>query len=176
MSNIKLAAGIDFPAIEVKRLGGGELVLGKPEGSFLWQMVVVYRGKHCPLCTKYLRVLSVLLPRYHAEGIDVVAVSADTEEKASLHMETIQPGFTIGYGLSIPQMQQLGLYISKPRSPEETDRPFAEPGVFVINESGRLQIVDISNAPFARPDLQTLLVGIEFIRNPDNHYPIRGTY
>ncbi|MCO1336345.1 redoxin family protein [Microbulbifer sp. OS29] len=176
MGNTKLAAGIDFPIIEVSRLGGGRLVLGKPEGSFPWQMVVVYRGKHCPLCTKYLRALSLLLPRYHAEGVDVVAVSADTAEKAALQMEKIKPGFTIGYDLSIPQMQQLGLYISKPRSPEETDRPFAEPGIFVINESGRLQVVDISSAPFARPDLQTLLVGIEFIRNPDNRYPIRGTY
>ncbi|AWF83492.1 thioredoxin peroxidase [Microbulbifer sp. A4B17] len=176
MSNTKLAAGIEFPAIEVQRLGGGKLVLGRPEGSLPWQMIVAYRGKHCPLCTKYLRALSVLLPRYHAEGVDVIAVSADTEKKASSHMEKIQPGFSIGYDLSIPQMQQLGLYISKPRSPEETDRPFSEPGVFVINESGNLQIVDISNAPFARPDLQTLLVGIEFIRNPENRYPIRGTY
>ena len=34
------------------------------------------------------------------------------------------------------QMLALGLYVSEPRSEEETDRPFAEPGVFVINADG----------------------------------------
>ena len=33
-------------------------------------------------------------------------------------------------------MQALGLYVSTPRSPQETDRPFAEPGLFLINPDG----------------------------------------
>ncbi|QFT55880.1 redoxin domain-containing protein [Microbulbifer sp. THAF38] len=176
MGNLKLAAGSDFPVLDVAKLGGGQMQLGKPAGGFPWQMVVVYRGKHCPLCTKYLRALNALLPRYHKEGVFVVAVSADSADKALQHMREVNPDFPVGFDLAIPQMQQLGLYISNPRSPQETDRPFAEPGIFVVNEAGRLQIVDISNAPFARPDLQTLLMGIEFIRNPENNYPIRGTY
>ena len=40
----------------------------------------------------------------------------------------------------------------------------------------QVQIVDISNAPFARPDLDALTTGLEFIKNPANNYPIRGTY
>ncbi len=71
------------------------------------------------------------------------------------------------------QMRALGLYISEPRSPQETDRPFAEPGLFVINPEGKLQIIDISNAPFARPDLATVLMGIKLIQ--EKSYPIRGT-
>ena len=71
-------------------------------------------------------------------------------------------------------MQRLGLYISDPRSPEETDQPFAEPGLFVINPAGNLQIVDISNAPFSRPDLDGILGGLTFIQQKD--YPIRGTH
>lgn len=63
--------------------------------------------------------------------------------------------------------------MSSPRSPAETDRHFPEPGVFVINPEGRLQIIDISNAPFARPDLAALLTGLKFIQAKD--YPIRGT-
>ena len=80
----------------------------------------------------------------------------------------------MGYDLSIAQMQSLGLYISDPRSPKETDRPFAEPGLFVINADGMIQMVDVSNAPFLRPDLQSVLNGITFIRK--NDYPIRGTH
>jgi hypothetical protein len=70
-------------------------------------------------------------------------------------------------------MHRLGIYISEPRSPEETDRPFAEPGLFVVNPEGTLQVVDISNAPFARPDLASLLKGLQFVQA--KHYPVRGT-
>jgi hypothetical protein len=73
-------------------------------------------------------------------------------------------------------MQTLGLYISNPRSDQETDHPFAEPGLFVINSDGDVQVVDLSNNPFVRPDLLTLVNGLKWIRNPDNNYPIRGTY
>jgi hypothetical protein len=39
-----------------------------------------------------------------------------------------------------------------------------------------VHVTDISNNPFVRPDLEQLLSGLKWIRNPDNHYPIRGTY
>ncbi len=70
----------------------------------------------------------------------------------------------------------MGLYISIPRSEKETDHPFPEPGVFVINEKGQVQIADISNNPFVRPELEALVSGIAWIKNPENNYPIRGTY
>jgi hypothetical protein len=73
-------------------------------------------------------------------------------------------------------MRELALYISNPRSNEETDRPFAEPGIFFVNKEACLQVVDISNAPFARPELKTLVMGLTFICNPENNYPVRGTY
>ena len=81
--------------------------------------------------------------------------------------------FPVGYGLTIDQMRQLGLYISEPRSPQETDRPFAEPGLFAINPEGKVQIVDISNAPFARPDLAGVLQGLKLVQ--EKQYPVRGT-
>jgi hypothetical protein len=70
-------------------------------------------------------------------------------------------------------MQRLGLYISEPRSPQETDRPFAEPGLFVVNPQGSIQIVDLSNAPFARPELGGIARGIGFVQ--EKGYPVRGT-
>jgi peroxiredoxin len=172
----KLAAGTEFPTISVWQLGGGELELGKPQGNCDWQLVVVYRGKHCPICSNYLKQLQPLVDGFREIGVDVVVVSGDPEEKASAHMAELGVDLTVGYGLRIEQMRELGLYISHPRSPEETDRPFPEPGVFVVNADGRLQIVDISNAPFARPQLESLLGGLQWIRDPDNNYPIRGTY
>ena len=47
--------------------------------------------------------------------------------------------FPVVYELSIDQMKELGWYISHPRSPEETDKLFPEPGMFAINPDGKFQ-------------------------------------
>ncbi|UWP98664.1 redoxin domain-containing protein [Aliiroseovarius crassostreae] len=174
MTAFKLAAGAPFPVSKIARLGGGDLTLGKPTEGFDWQMIVVYRGKHCPYCSRYLQELEPLVPCLNGIGIDVAAVSADSLDRAEPHIAKLGVDLTIGYDLSIAQMKSLGLYISEPRSDAESPRPFAEPGLFVINGEGNLQVTDISNGPFVCPHLETLVGGLEFIRNPDNNYPIRG--
>lgn len=166
----KLQAGTTFPRIEVKTLEGKTLILGQTSsGQSDWQMVVVYRGQHCPLCTQYLNELSKHQKALADIGVGIVAVSADSEAQLHDHLnredkhhfETLD--FPIAYGLSLEEMKTLGLYISDPRSSQETDHPFAEPGLFVINEQGTVQLVDYSNGPFARPELSTLVSGLGFI-------------
>ena len=170
----KLTAEQDFPKMDVAKLGGGTLTLGQPQEGRDWQLVVVYRGLHCPICKKYLSTLDGLVADFNKAGVDVVAVSGDPKDKAREMAQEQDLSLTIGYDMSIAQMRELGLYVSDPRSPQETDQPFAEPGVFVVNGDGNIQILDISNAPFARPDLEGLLNGVKFVR--DNDYPIRGTH
>lgn len=171
----KLKAGDVLPVIDVTLFDGTVTTLGKPTSNAAWQAVVVYRGKHCPLCTKYLNELEEHKQVFAEHGVEILAVSADSKEQLAEHLETLDISFPIAYGLTEAQMKQLGLYISVPRSEQETDHNFAEPGLFVINEKGQVQITDISNAPFARPDPATLARGFSFIRNPENNYPIRGT-
>jgi len=171
MMSEKLQAGAAFPVMQVARVGGGALTLGKGGG---WQMIVVYRGKHCPICRTYLKTLDFLAEEFQAIGTQVLAVSADPKEKAEEEAHAEGWRFPVGFDLSLEQMRRLGLYVSEPRSPQETDRPFAEPGLYVVNPEGKLQIVDVSNAPFARPDLKGLLDGLKFVR--EKNYPIRGTY
>ncbi len=166
----KLAAGETMPDLRVARVGGGEVETG---GNGGWRVVVVYRGRHCPICKRYLKTLDGLLEDFRGAGAEVVALSADPAEKAEADVAEHGWRFPVGYDLSQDQMRALGLYISHPRSPQETDRPFPEPGLFVVNPDGNLQIVDISNAPFARPDLNSILGGLKFIQEKD--YPIRGT-
>ena len=176
MSHTAVKAGATFPKIVVKSPAGSNVELGKIGESADWKMVVVYRGLHCPLCTKYLNKLETLKERFAENGVEVIAVSADSADQLAEHLSQLDISFPICYGLNIEQMQQLGVYISNPRSPEETDHPFAEPGTFVINAKNQIQLVDISNGPFARPDLEALASGLEFIKAPDNNYPIRGTF
>lgn len=167
----KLKAGKPVPEISLPTVGGGTASLGAATGG--WRAILVYRGQHCPLCKKYLGGLQDLAEDYAEAGVELLLVSADPKEKAEATKDDWGLAQTVAYDLKPEQMRELGLYVSEPRSAQETDRPFAEPGLFVITPQGKLQIVDISNAPFARPDLTALLNGLKFVQEKD--YPVRGT-
>ncbi|MDJ0908099.1 MAG: redoxin domain-containing protein [Woeseiaceae bacterium] len=175
MPSIKLEAGADFDALPVHDQNGDVVDISKPTGDADWQMVVVYRGQHCPMCTKFLNRLAEVRQRLLDIGVDIAAVSGDSKEQLESHLERLDVNFPLFYGLTEDQMKGLGLYISIPRSEQETDHNFPEPGLFVINGDGQLQVVDLSNNPFARPDVEIFVSGLEWIRNPENNYPIRGT-
>ncbi len=166
----KPEAGAEMPRFALPAVTGDEVEVG---GTGRWQLVVVYRGQHCPKCKAYLGQLEALKGDFAGVGTEIVALSCDPKEKAEATAEDWGLSVPIGYDLTTAQARDLGLYISEPRSPQETDRPFAEPGLFVVNPEGKLQIVDISNAPFARPDLAQIAGAIGFIQDKD--YPIRGT-
>ena len=48
----------------------------------------------------------------------------------------------------------------EPRNIRETDQPFPEPALFLLNPDGEVVIIDYSNSPFARPDLRILVEGM----------------
>jgi peroxiredoxin len=170
MATLKPKAGSAMPELALPRVGGGMVELGTGTG---WQMVVVYRGKHCPICRTYLKTLDGLLDEFQGAGVDVIAISGDPKDKAESEARDEGWRFPVGYDLSPDDMRAMALYISEPRSPQETDRPFPEPGLFIVNPNGKIHVVDISNAPFARPDLAGVLKGLKFIQ--EKQYPIRGT-
>ena len=151
------------------KLGGGQITFGAP--SERWTLLVVYRGKHCPRCKRYLNKLNDMLTDWHSV-MDVIVVSADTEDKAAADQAEFGWRFDLCYGLTEPQMASLGLYVSDPLSEAETTTRFAEPGTFAIKPDGTLMLVDISNGPASRPDLDELLDGLTF--NITNDRPTRG--
>ena len=125
------------------------------------------------MCRWYLKSLDNLLDEFAKADIGVAVASADPKEKAESQAAEEGWRFPVGYDLTLEQMRTLGLYISDPRTPREPDRPLRDPGLFVVNADGRVQVVDISNAPYARPDLAGLLSGIKNTREKNN--PVRGT-
>ena len=166
----KITAGAPLPELDLPLAGGGDIHIGGEGG---WRMVVVYRGLHCPKCKAYLTKLKDLARGFADINTDIITVSGDPEEKAEAFKQDLGLDFPVAYGLTVEQMKDWGLYVSNPRSPEETDRPFPEPGLFILRPDGTVQIADVSNAPFARPDLDNLLGGLTFIQAKD--YPVRGT-
>jgi len=170
MSN-KLEAGGTMPEMDLPLVGGGTAHVGGPRDN--WQMFVVYRGIHCPKCKDFLKKLESLKEGFREASTEILCASADTEDQATRDKAEQGVDLPFGYGLSMDQMRTLGVYISHPREGTKEEHIFPEPGLFLINPSGQLHIVDLSNAPFSRPDLDILLGGLKFIQG--NDYPIRGT-
>lgn len=171
MPSSKPIAGSILPPMSFSKVGGGAVTVGGTRDA--WTLLVVYRGKHCPRCKKYLNILNGMRGDWEAAGFNVAVVSADPQDKAEMDRQEFGWEFDLGYDLSETQMQTLGLYVSDPLSGAETDRRFAEPGTFVIRPDGSLLLVAISNGPSARPELAELLDGMVFTK--ENNRPPRGT-
>ena len=170
MSTAKPRVGEPLDTLDLPRVGGGTVTLGGE--SERWTMLFVYRGTHCPRCKRFLNKLNAVLDDW-TETLDVVVTSADPEDRARADQTEHGWNFTLCHSLTEDQMHSLGVYVSDPLSPEETDHRFAEPGAFGIRPDGSLMLVDISNGPAARPDLEELLDGMQF--NITNDRPVRGT-
>ncbi len=170
MKSAKPDVGKPVPEMTFAKVGGGNVTVGGLRDR--WSLLVVYRGKHCPRCKKYLNKFNAMLAEWDAI-MDVVVVSADTEDKANADVAEFGWSFDLGYGLTEAQMHALGLYVSDPLFEAETTTRFAEPGTLAIRPNGELVLVDISNGPAARPDLEELLDGMRF--NIINDWPVRGT-
>ena len=170
MSHSKPRAGEPVEVTSFSKLDGGTITIGELKDR--WTMLFVYRGRHCPRCKRFLNKLNEALSSW-VEVTDVVVVSADSLEKALADKEEFGWDFDLCYGLTEAQMRGLGLYVSTPLSEAETSHLFSEPGTFAIRPDGTLMLVDISNGPAARPDLEELLDGMKF--NIANNRPVRGT-
>lgn len=184
MSGQKFTPGTPCPDIPVSLLAGGEHIISGIATPGNWKLIVFYRGAHCPLCATYIKELDGMLGQFLLSGVEVLAISGDEKNKAAAFAAKHELSVDIGYGLTVAEMDQMGLYISDPASPLETDRPFCEPGLFVLNAEKLVHIVDISNAPFSRPDLPKIQSSLDYIRLPEDQrhdpfgarYPIRGTH
>ncbi len=167
----KLHPGQRFAPLTLSQLDGADYTFG---GHGAWQAMFVIRGQHCPICKTYLGEIEKRRATFTELGVSIAAVSADSEAQTRLTAEATKLGFPLLYGLSEAAMRNLGLFISEPRSAQETDHRFPEPALFVVNAEGLLQLVDIANAPFLRTDLDRLVGGLRFVI--DKQYPIRGTH
>ena len=171
MNTHKTDVGVALPIFTAVSVESGEKIeIGQSSGK--WQLIIVYRGKHCGRCKKYLNSLETMQSAWYDAGFEIMTVSADSREKAQADVAEFGWTFPIACELAESEMRKLGLYISEPLSPDEADGRFAEPGVFVLRDNGEVQIATVSNGPAARPDLAELLDGMIF--TIENDRPARG--
>ncbi len=166
------------PALNVPLTNGERYVLGaKPGASF--DLVVFYRGLHCPICAKYLLELERLAPDFASRGVAVVAISSDDADRAQQMAAKVNAvAVRFGHSLSLRSAREWGLYISASRGKTsigiEEPALFSEPGVFIVRPDGTLYYGAVQTMPFARPQFQDLIGAIDFAVSKD--YPARGEY
>lgn len=136
-------------------------------------IVFFYRGVHCPICKRQLEELDQRLGEFSDRGISVLAVSMDAADRAERQAnEWSIANLKIGYDLSESDARAWGLFISRKEKDGEPDR-FAEPGIAIVYPDGRIYALYHQSVPFARPRLDDLLKGLDFIIA--KQYPPRGT-
>ena len=168
---MKLMPNNQAPALSLPLVGGGMFTLAdQTPGTFT--MVLFYRGLHCPVCKGYLTRLKDLLGAYKDAGFSVVIASMNDQATAE---QTVADwdiaDLPIAYGLTETDARAWGLYVSNGINEVEA-KTFTEPGTFWIRPDGTLYLIDISNMPWPRPDLEFLLSKVPLIQ--DRNYPARG--
>ncbi|CDF79272.1 alkyl hydroperoxide reductase [Formosa agariphila KMM 3901] len=134
-------------------------------------MIIVYRGKHCPVCKTYLKTLEKHMQDFKDKGVSVIAISANTKELATASVKEWDiPNVPVGYNFSIEEARTWGLFISE--GIKDEPKVFVEPGLYLIRPDRTLYASSIQTMPFARPSLEDLLKSLDFVIDKD--YPARG--
>ena len=86
-----------FPSLTFARAGGGEIHLpGDLAGGF--GVVLFHRGSWCPYCNAQLAAFARAADELAAEGVRIVSISTDDQDKSEALVKKHDLGFPVGYG------------------------------------------------------------------------------
>ncbi|SHI52785.1 Peroxiredoxin [Mesonia phycicola] len=159
------------PALNIKTVNGTNWNIeeSNPEN---FNLIIFYRGLHCPVCKTYLQELNTLIKDYEERGVNVIAISSNTKELAEKTVESWDvDNVTIGYDFPIEEARKWDLYVSEGINDKEPAE-FVEPAIFLVRPDQTLYASSVQTMPFARPKLKELLKSIDFVLDKD--YPARG--
>ena len=169
------------PDLVVPLAGGGAYDLSA-ERPRIASLVAFFRGLHCQQCSDYIADLDARLPELEARGITAVAVSCDLAERGERTPDDWKlQRLRIGYGLPLAQARRWGLFLTegRPRKEGWSEPPiYSEPGLYLVRPDGTLFFTAVQNMPFARPRIEDLCAGFDFMFERgyfiDKECPARG--
>lgn len=155
-----IKTGQPLPRLELPLAGGGKRVLGDLEDA-RFVVLVFYRGLHCRRCGPYLDNFQSLLPKFHALGAEVIAVSADDKARAGQSVaDWGLDRLSVAHGFPLEAAPDWGLYVTERSKPEDPPL-FTEPAIFIVGPDGKLDHGLINTAQRLRPEPETILAHIE---------------
>lgn len=162
----RLRPALAVPPLRLATLAGPRWDVAAQRGRLV--LIVVYRGLHCDACRLHLRELAALVDEFAARGVEVIAASCDSRERAQAAQE--QWGLAdlcVGYHMPLDAVLSWGLSLSPGRGYAGSgivEPPlFAEPGVFLIRADGKLHAAALGVASFSRPRLRELLRALDLL-------------
>lgn len=162
----------EVPELTLPLVNGGEWSVNEVEKADFLTLLIFYRGYHCPVCKTYVPQLEKLRSQFEELGVQVIAASSDSREKAEKTVKEWElNGLKVGYGLPIEKARELGLYISHAIKEEEPET-FSETGLLLIKPDKTLYAAAIQTMPFTRPNLKELHQSLQFVKQ--HNYPARG--
>lgn len=128
---VMLQMNDEFPSLTFARAGGGEIRLPDDlAGGF--GVILFYRGAFSDVCHAQLHAFSKAWDKIAAEGIKVVAVSADDERATESLVKKYDLTFPTGYAADPRQVSAVtGILVSE-------DTSYLEATGFVIDPNGRI--------------------------------------
>lgn len=145
------------PSLRLQAARGGYWNLARTTPKS-FDLLVFYRGVHCPMCISYLQDLEIHHASFAKLGVDCTAISMDDATRADAMV--CQTGSTnVLYGLTTPQARKWGLFLSKAIR-EGEPALFNEPGLALVRPDKTLFYCCINSAPWGRPMLSDILAGV----------------
>lgn len=128
------------PPLQAPLLGGGgryDLTRSTPDR---FSLIVVYRGRHCPACCAFLASLARQRHEFARRGVQVIAISADSLERATHTREKCGWRSCQSAMACPPRPAATGACTSRPRrqvlhAPIEDPPIFAKPGLYSSNQT-----------------------------------------
>ena len=166
-----LIPGRPVPPLALETVGHGPWSLAAG-ASERFSLLVFYRGAHCPICRQYVSDLDQLSDEFKSIGVQPVAISMDSAERARESVEAWGlERVRVAHGLSLEAAQAWGLFVSSAAADIEPEQ-FSEPALFLVRPNGVLYGSSVNSMPFARASFDELLVAIRRIIEID--HPERG--
>lgn len=165
--------GSPVPPLTFDLLSGGHWSSqGKLDGTFT--LLTIYRGMWCGHCKHQLSEFNRLQQAFKKRDVDVVAVSADTKERAQSTVKELSlSSLKIGFELPIEAARGFGVFVSKQVKAVEMPL-FCEPASFLIKNDGTLFSAWIASNAFARTEPKDILDYIDFVSEKSDRPP-RGS-
>ena len=125
------------------------------------------------MCKNYLEKANTLVDQFRENGVSLVAISMDDHQRAQkATAECRVSNLEVLYGLDVKLAEKWGLWLTSAIRHGEPEIS-SEPGLLWILLDQSLYLIEVSNMPFARPDLK-ILVDKSVALN--NGYPARGSF
>ncbi|HVY99072.1 MAG TPA: redoxin domain-containing protein [Dongiaceae bacterium] len=170
-----LRPGISAPGLKFATVAHGayDLAADAPANGTL---LAFYRGGHSRTCGLQLKELDDHIGDLAIRAVRVVAVSADSAERAAETVSRMQIiRLPVGYGIDVERARSdWGLYVSlgRPASPEPAI--FSEPALFWIRRGGAVAFCTVSSTPQLRPTATQLVRAIDDLLREGGEPP--GSY